>query len=665
MARPSYFLPPLSPGKEGIESASENNIAAGTCGASFEDFIHQFVDHHLTNLSPGSKHPILKYKKHADRLLQLSSLLLKVEYLQLPSVKITSKGKPFIHNTSTSTYDSFSVSHHSELCTLCTYSTPTPYSLGVDIGDLHQSFLPNQKVEDYLQHFAHVLTSPEQAYLSSLEEGSRVEAFAVIWSFKEAYLKAIGTGLFVDMKELSFEGLREGLKFSKEEQVELQASEALNFKVSGQRNHSKFELRLVGEGKILVTCRVALTDALMDKEFRAANFTFREEEVAGGRGGVADEEAACEVVHLSLHDLISSFLRPAEAPPPAPLSSSNNNNNNNPNETALIPFTFNPPNYTASLAAESYRITLPHNPLGSSSLQLTVGEKNNILLDRKRNGNKTHSLVIQQKHIADGSGGTAKELGFGASVYPCAILLSLLIAGDQPPDGIMGCLGMLQDDNGGGGGGGGGRGDHVIHSVLELGAGPGLVSIVAAQALLRFLPPSTATPFYVLATDGDPLSVSLTEENIKGNRAWLNTDEGSLSKIDTLKLLWANSKDMAQGRAKFASNTRKDTPDLLVVADCIALPYAEAFSDLVSTIKEFSRLPDPEKKDLGTVVLIGYHPRGKLIEDKFFTILEDVGGVIMKRLTVGERKDLLHPDFWGEVGDGGVHIEVLVGRRAR
>lgn len=104
------------------------------------------------------------------------------------------------------------------------------------------------------------------------------------------------------------------------------------------------------------------------------------------------------------------------------------------------------------------------------------------------------NLTIIQQWAEGGHGGT--DIGFGASVYDCSFLLSYYV--NQHPELVKG------------------------KKVVELGCGPGLASLVAGL--------SGASK--VIATDGDPISVALTQKNIETNQ--LGCD------ISAMKLYWSN-----------------------------------------------------------------------------------------------------------------------------
>ncbi|EQC39302.1 hypothetical protein SDRG_03507 [Saprolegnia diclina VS20] len=159
-----------------------------------------------------------------------------------------------------------------------------------------------------------------------------------------------------------------------------------------------------------------------------------------------------------------------------------------------------------------------------------------------------HAIVIQQQWKPDGRGGT--NLGFGAHVYEAAILLSLTL-----PE-------LVQNKR-----------------VVELGCGTGLVSLAAAAF-------GAST---VVATDGDPQSVALTQSNITNN---------SMGNIDAKVHLWGQELDAIEAC------------DVLLGADIIACPYEQAFDDLLSSLRHFVAAPS-------AIALITYKPRHES-EVKFF-----------------------------------------------
>lgn len=188
-------------------------------------------------------------------------------------------------------------------------------------------------------------------------------------------------------------------------------------------------------------------------------------------------------------------------------------------------------------------------------------------------------IRIDQAWKSDGRGGTA--LGFGASVYDAAIALSLYL--EAHPD--------------------------MVHQqrVIELGAGPGLVGIVAAHLGAES----------VLITDGDEASVALTQHNVELNATTMT----SVCNAD--KYLWGDT----QHKTIHSPNA---TYNVVLGADIVACPYVEAFEALLTSLKT---LANPS-----TVILIAYKRRSDSEHD-FFSALEHEFET--RLVDVAD----LHPDF--------------------
>ncbi|KAL3673378.1 hypothetical protein V7S43_001093 [Phytophthora oleae] len=188
-------------------------------------------------------------------------------------------------------------------------------------------------------------------------------------------------------------------------------------------------------------------------------------------------------------------------------------------------------------------------------------------------------IRIDQAWQSDGKGGTA--LGFGASVYDAAIALSLYLA--SHPDLVEG------------------------NRVIELGCGPGLVGVVAAHL----------EPKSVVITDGDPASVALTQRNIQ-----VNSLSGEVCTAE--EYLWGDLEH------HLVPKVGGQHFDVILGADIVACPYAEAFEGLMKSLQEMA---GPQ-----TLVLLAYKKRQNS-EEKFFETLEKVFDIDQ----VGQSE--LHPDF--------------------
>ncbi|KAF1322407.1 putative methyltransferase, partial [Globisporangium splendens] len=167
-------------------------------------------------------------------------------------------------------------------------------------------------------------------------------------------------------------------------------------------------------------------------------------------------------------------------------------------------------------------------------------------------------IRIDQGWKPDGRGGTA--IGFGASVYDAAIMLSLYL--DNHRDAVFG------------------------KRVVELGSGPGLVGIAAAHCGAKS----------VVITDGDPASVALTHKNIGLN----GLDSGEVS---AQQYLWGE-----QDHPLVLNN--KPAFDVILGADIVACPYAGAFESLLQAFRDLA--------DINTLLLLAYKLRHGS-ESSFFT----------------------------------------------
>ena len=193
-------------------------------------------------------------------------------------------------------------------------------------------------------------------------------------------------------------------------------------------------------------------------------------------------------------------------------------------------------------------------------------------------------IEIKQQWAADKKGGTG--IGFGASVYNGAFVLSAYV--ESHPDIVLN------------------------KKVIELGSGPGLVSIVAAKAGAA----------KVLCTDGDPISVDLAYQNIKANCSTKQVHRGL---ITAKKLYWGNADDLAECK------TWLDRPiDVILASDVVALPYKDAYEALLQTFSDLS--------ERDTQIWLCYQRRHKS-EVEFFSALEERFAMELVD------KEHMHPDF--------------------
>lgn len=150
------------------------------------------------------------------------------------------------------------------------------------------------------------------------------------------------------------------------------------------------------------------------------------------------------------------------------------------------------------------------------------------------------SVFVKQKWETGGKGGT--EIGFGASVYNSSYVLSHFLSNNV----------TMRDKN-----------------VCELGCGPGLASIVAGRLHAK----------KAIATDGDKISIDLCKENIGLNNVTSN--------VRAVQLLWGKS-NKDEILEVLTNHFEGQNIDYIIASDVVALPYEEAYDDLLYTFQELS-----------------------------------------------------------------------------
>ncbi|GMH78361.1 hypothetical protein TrST_g3550 [Triparma strigata] len=200
----------------------------------------------------------------------------------------------------------------------------------------------------------------------------------------------------------------------------------------------------------------------------------------------------------------SSFLPPP--PPPSPTLP----------PLTLLPITLSPSTILPTYTSLSSSTLVPYDP--TSKLSPTLKQSTFHL-----SLSPTIYLTLNQAYQPDSKGGTS--LGFGASVYPCSIVLSLYIFDHLPEEGRF----------------------------IELGAGPGLVGVVCK-----------VKGWGGVVTDGDEKSCGLARGN-------LGRVEGGEVKVERYR--WGE-----RGGGVF---------EWLFMSDVVARPYVEAMEDLVKSLEMF------------------------------------------------------------------------------
>ena len=180
----------------------------------------QLYDYYLSllNTSELRKYHAFHFEKD-KRLYLLAHVVLKLvlsEYLNcsvsLIEFKFNKYGKPALKDPSSSIQFNLS---HSQTAVALGVSYNANQDLGVDIE--HQD-----RKGQLLEMASHFFSKAESAILLEQPKERQVETFFKLWTLKEAYIKAIGKGLSIDLDSFSFSSLDEKINinhYAKEEHL--------------------------------------------------------------------------------------------------------------------------------------------------------------------------------------------------------------------------------------------------------------------------------------------------------------------------------------------------------------------------------------------------------------------------------------------------------------
>ncbi len=139
-----------------------------------------------------------KFPQHQRRFIVSQGYLRRIlgRYLQQPPHSIvferTGRGKPFLKNPHTHDVR-FNVSHSHELAV---YAVIRGHEIGVDVEYVR----PMPDAEQIATRF---FSATEQQALLALPAEQRVSSFFRCWTRKEAFIKAIGEGLYYPLDQFS------------------------------------------------------------------------------------------------------------------------------------------------------------------------------------------------------------------------------------------------------------------------------------------------------------------------------------------------------------------------------------------------------------------------------------------------------------------------------
>jgi 4'-phosphopantetheinyl transferase len=190
----------------------------------------------LDILPSETKAKVTKYRALKDQKLSLVSALIQRAMIRDTfncsdedyTIKRTSFNKPFATSESLSILDwNYNVSHHGSYVTILSDSTRP---MGVDLVQRKVRKSWKHGADKYISQFTSQLTASEIAdCLQYSTEWEKYTHFFVIWSLKEAYIKAVGKGLYMDLLSVSFKVKFQSLSL---EEVSGAASAKINHRES-------------------------------------------------------------------------------------------------------------------------------------------------------------------------------------------------------------------------------------------------------------------------------------------------------------------------------------------------------------------------------------------------------------------------------------------------
>ncbi|GHJ87133.1 hypothetical protein NliqN6_3535 [Naganishia liquefaciens] len=181
----------------------------------------------VDRLNNQDQQRIARYRQPRDRLCFLVGRLLLFQHVRSQGctsdtplqLVFTASGKPFlVEPIDQGWHTEFNISHDDDIIVLAATSVPKEASqsgIGIDVMLLNRAPADAEGLEEVLLDQLHPAELADfRATCQTSSDSRRLEYLIRLWTAKEAYTKAIGTGLGTEFRELSIEGLSADTKAS-------------------------------------------------------------------------------------------------------------------------------------------------------------------------------------------------------------------------------------------------------------------------------------------------------------------------------------------------------------------------------------------------------------------------------------------------------------------
>ncbi|KHD36075.1 surfactin biosynthesis protein Sfp [Clostridium acetobutylicum] len=148
-------------------------------------------EYFLKFVNEEEKNKIVRYIRYEDSLRSLYGKLILKNMLSLDKIQLEYNewGQPRLLNNSKV---HFNISHSGEWVVVAVDEKP----IGIDIQQIYKTDLAIAESS---------FSKRENKYIASLSKDDRVDAFFMLWTLKEAFIKAKGKGLYIPLNSFTID----------------------------------------------------------------------------------------------------------------------------------------------------------------------------------------------------------------------------------------------------------------------------------------------------------------------------------------------------------------------------------------------------------------------------------------------------------------------------